>query len=152
VERLNTFLFDDLERRQFVTMVLGVIDPFSWKLTWANMGHPSAYMLDRNGAVKETMNSTSRPLGLFADCNQCEARSTSMEPGEMLIVFTDGLTEIASAEGLEFEASNLLEAARNYKERSARELVEGILHAGRTFAGGPLQRDDITVVVFKRTH
>ncbi|MFZ5787853.1 MAG: SpoIIE family protein phosphatase [Acidobacteriota bacterium] len=147
---LNRLLFADLEEQRFVTMILAVLDGTSGAVSWANFGHPSGYVLDRSGAVKAELRSGCRPLGLFPDLACSGGTPVALEPGDALILFTDGILESTSPEGREFGPATTLDVLRAARDRSADETAAELIAASRAFARGGPQLDDLTVVVCKR--
>lgn len=150
VKDLNRLLVDDLDGYHFVTMLTGFLDIASGRLDWANMGHPYGFLLDPSGAVKATLRSTSKPLGLFPDLAQPLGEQLVVAPGDMLVLITDGVIETESPEGVQHGAEAALATVRAHLGRPASEVVAAVIAATRAFAGGAAQDDDITVVVVKR--
>ncbi|TAM45137.1 MAG: PAS domain S-box protein [Acidobacteria bacterium] len=151
VAELNLLLLDDLDERHFVTMLVAALDARTGRLEWANMGHPPGYVLDASGGVRLALESTSKPLGLFADADCSLGEEVALAAGETLILLTDGAIEAESPSGQQHGAVAALRAAATCRERPAREIVEAVIGATRAHAAGAPQEDDITVVVIKRT-
>jgi len=147
---LNRLLVDDLEEQRFVTMVLAVLDGTSGTLNWANFGHPTGYVLDRSGAVKAELKSGCRPLGLFPDLTCVKGSAVALEPGDTLVLLTDGILEAVSPQGDEFGVAAVLDVAKSARDRSADEIAGRLVAAAQLFAQDLPQDDDITVVVCKR--
>jgi sigma-B regulation protein RsbU (phosphoserine phosphatase) len=150
VESLNRLLQDDLDGRHFVTMVVGLLDLPSGTLNWANMGHPSGFVLEASGAVRTTLRSTCKPLGLFAELGCPLGEPTVLEPGCTLVLMTDGVLETESAEGIQHGSEAALRVFRENIQRPAAEIVAAVIAATKAFSGATAQEDDITVVVVKR--
>ncbi len=148
---VNRLLLDDLDERHFVTMLLASLETQTGKLEWANMGHPAGYLLDVSGEVRLTLESTSKPLGMFADAGCALGRPCELAEGETLVLVTDGATEAESPTGQQHGADAVLRAVTTCLDRSARETVDAVIGATRAHAAGAPQADDITVVVVKRT-
>lgn len=151
VESLNRLLLDDLDGRHFVTMLVGLLDLPSGALKWANMGHPSGFVLDASGAVRTTLRSTSKPLGLFAELGSPLGEPAVLEPGCTLVLMTDGVLETESAEGVQHGAKAALQLVRENIQRPAAEIVAAVIAATKAFGGTAALEDDVTVVVVKRT-
>ncbi len=147
---LNRLLFADLEEQRFVTMILAVLDRTSGTLNWANFGHPSGFVLDRSGAVKAELKSGCRPLGLFLDLICTKGPAVVLEPGDTLVLLTDGILEALSPQGGEFGVAAVLDVARSARDRCADEMAARLIAEARLFAQGQPQDDDLTVVVCKR--
>lgn len=151
VRDLNLLLLDDLDERHFVTMIVGFLDAGSSTLTWANMGHPTGFVLDGSGEVKVALKSTCKPLGLFAEIGCSLGQPVVLEPGDTIVLVTDGAIETESPDGEQHGAEAVLGAVRTHLRRPAREIVERVIEATRAHAAGVTQEDDVTVVVIKRT-
>jgi len=151
VDDLNRLLLADLDDRHFVTMLLGDLDTSSGRLTWANMGHPSGFLLNASGAVKVPLRSTCKPLGLFPELGCSLGAPAVVEPGDTLVLLTDGVLEAESPEGVAHGADATLAVVRAHLQRPADEIVARVIEETRAFAGGAAQEDDVTVVVIKRT-
>lgn len=150
VKDLNRLLMDDLDGYHFVTMLAGSLDIASGRLDWANMGHPYGFLLDPSGAVKATLRSTCKPLGLFPDLGRPLGEQLVVAPGDTVVLFTDGVIETESPEGVQHGAQAALATVRAHLGRPASDVVAAVIAATRAFAGGAAQDDDITVVVVKR--
>jgi PAS domain S-box-containing protein len=147
---MNSLLFADLEDRRFVTMLFGFLDTRSGLLTWANMGHPAAYVLDSSGAVKATLRSTCKPLGLFPELGRCQGPPAVLEPGETLVLVTDGIIEASAPDGSEFGADGALAVVRDHLRMPAEAIANRVIKAAQTFTQGRPQDDDFTVLVVRR--
>ncbi len=115
------------------------------------MGHPAGYLLDASGEVRLTLESTSKPLGLFAEADCTLGEPCVLAAGETLVLVTDGAIEAESPAGQLHGADGCCDAIRACLDKPARDLVEAVIGATRAHAAGAPQEDDITVVVVKRT-
>ncbi len=147
---VNLLLLDDLDERHFVTMLLASLETHTGTLEWANMGHPTGYLLGRSGEVRRTLESTSKPLGLFAEASCRLGEPCVLAVGETLVLVTDGAIEGESSAGQPHGAEAVLRAVTNCLDRPAREIVDAVIGATRAHVAGAPQTDDITVVVVKR--
>jgi PAS domain S-box-containing protein len=147
---LNRLLLADLEEQRFVTMILVLLDGATGTLNWANLGHPTGYVLDRTGVVKAELASGCRPLGLFPDLTCSAGAPIALEPGDALVLLTDGILEATSPDGREFGGAAALDVLRAARDRSADEMAARLIAEARLFAQGQPQDDDLTAVVCKR--
>jgi PAS domain S-box-containing protein len=147
---INTNLLDDIDEGLFVTMVLAVLDTRSGVVRWANAGHPTGHVIDSNGALKATLKSTGTILGTFPNLAFADGPPFTLEPGDLMVLLTDGVVEATSPEDCQFGAGAALEVVREYRDRPAEEIVGRVLEAARAFREGQAQEDDLTVVVCKR--
>ena len=89
----NRFLRAETQPDYFVTLFLGRLDPHSRQFSYASAGHPTAYVLDASGKVKARLESTAPPLGIMPDAAFPAGESLTLEPGDLVIVLTDGVLE-----------------------------------------------------------
>jgi PAS domain S-box-containing protein len=148
--RLNQILASDLDDGLFVTMAVTCIEASTGSLVWANAGHPATYVFDASGTIKNELPSTGLPLGLLADRPYSVGRGITIDPGDVVLTFTDGFLEAQNAGGVEFGRDRLCEVVRTSASLSAEEIVQRLHDAVRVFADGQPQNDDLTAVVCRR--
>jgi serine phosphatase RsbU (regulator of sigma subunit) len=147
---VNRLLHADLDESHYVTMILTFLDTRSGTLTWINLGHPTGYVLDSSGARKLDLSSTCLPLGLLPDITCPLGSSITLEPGDTLVLLTDGILEAVSSDGSDFGTAKALEVARSAVHGSAEHIAARLIEAAKSFTAGQPQNDDLTVVVCKR--
>ena len=130
-------------------MFLGRIDPQKRTLEYASAGHESGYLLRYSGDIGAVLASITPPLGLFPDQQFNSVCSVPLERGDTILLLTDGITESTDVDDAMFGAEAALDFVRCRQKSTASELVKGLYHASRTFAGGAPQMDDITSVICK---
>lgn len=147
---VNQRILQDSNADLFVTVFYGVVDLRTGLLTYCSAGHNPAYVLQNNGAQPtQSLNRTGIPLGMF-DTAQWRQHTTQLESRDMLLLYTDGLTEAHNADGEEFGEIRMLETARRHLNDSAEQTQRGMLGTMRAFVGEQTQFDDITLVVVTR--
>ncbi|MBE3099075.1 MAG: PP2C family protein-serine/threonine phosphatase, partial [Planctomycetes bacterium] len=146
---VNRALVADTADNQFVTLVLCSLDPASHALRYASAGHVTGVVLGKTGAVKAELPSTGLPLGLFPNQSFTTASSPSLEPGDIVALFTDGVIETDTAEGVPFGSERPLDVIRRYRREPAAKIVHRLYRAVRDFAGRRPHADDITAVICK---
>jgi PAS domain S-box-containing protein len=146
---VNRKLVQDIEEDLYVTLVLARVDFRENTLVYASAGHPSGFILGGNGTVKATLSSLSVPLGLFEDAEFPCSEPIRLEPGDLTLFVTDGVTEARNPENQDFGQEAALNLARVYRYLPAREIVENIYHGVRAFCRNERQIDDITATVIK---
>jgi sigma-B regulation protein RsbU (phosphoserine phosphatase) len=149
LSRLNGILTVEGSQREFVTQILLRLDPDARTLVYTNAGHPSGFLLDRNGDVREELRSSGIPLGLFADRLYSPSRAIRLEPGDVVVLFTDGVAESGDLAGSEFGTRGVLELIRSRRGDPARQILEALNEAACSFQSGGPQLDDMTAVVCK---
>lgn len=113
-------------------------------LRYANCGHLPALVLRREGSV-ERLNSTATVLGLFNRWD-CLIGECALAPADLLVLYTDGVTESCNHRDEEFGEERLVEALRRYRSVPADEIVKSLVNDVRAFSPHE-QSDDITVIV-----
>ncbi|MEY3773390.1 MAG: hypothetical protein RLZZ129_170 [Verrucomicrobiota bacterium] len=157
LSELNRALGEDM-RGMFITMIYAVIDTAAQSVTFARAGHELPLFSRRHavtGVPEESYaGSEGMPLGMVPDEIFSAVIADQRErfgPGDVLVLYTDGITEAPNEEDKEFSGPRLADTVRTLHSRSARELNDGILEQVHRFAGATAQRDDLTLVTVKRT-
>jgi sigma-B regulation protein RsbU (phosphoserine phosphatase) len=140
-------LWESIERNQFVTAFYGILDASTRALSYTNAGHNPALMLDAEGNAR-LIERGGLPLGMFRDTRYHEYYLT-IKPGEMLVLYTDGITEAVNSQGEEFGRDRLTEAVRANRELSARELIGAVQKRLMEWTEGQRPTDDVTLFVIK---
>jgi phosphoserine phosphatase RsbU/P len=146
LSRVNQALIRRSIESRFATAMYGVIAP-DGRLTYCNAGHNPPLLVRTDGAV-ERLETGGLILGLFEHAT-FEEDTVVMKPGDLLITFSDGVTEALSASGEEFGESRLLECVQARRGASVPELLEAILADVREFTAGAMQSDDVTALVLR---
>ena len=147
--QMNQSLCEDTEDNTFVTLLLADIDVQRRKLAYSSAGHIPGYVLDSSGTVRETLSATGMPLGLFPDRNFQRSQEIDLQNGDLIVLLTDGVTELQNPEEEFYGAERALELIRTNRNEGARRIVELLHDALQEFSGGQPRPDDITVVVCK---
>ena len=145
--KVNYLLWESIERNQFITAFYGILDATNKTLTYTNAGHNPPILLDKDGNYR-FIEKGSLPLGMFMDTRYHEYYLT-IEPGEILLLYTDGVTEAHNALGEEFGRSRLAEAVKENRHLGARELIAAVQKVVIDWTDGLGATDDITFFVIK---
>lgn len=148
--KANDRILGDTQTNQFVTVFYGVLDTRTGTLTYANAGHNPAYLIRSSidGEVESLMR-TGIPLGMFEDVSWEQDRVT-LEPGDVLLLYTDGVTEAQDASQSLYEDYRLLTTSKANLAKSAGEIEKAIIDSIKDFVGDAPQFDDITLLVVVR--
>jgi sigma-B regulation protein RsbU (phosphoserine phosphatase) len=149
LDLLNATLADDTEDNSFVTLIFGCLDPAERSFTYVNAGHPPGFILDESGEVKKMLRSTDVPAGLFSNHEFDLGQTVALEPGDLVLFLTDGITESEAPDGTPFGTRGALEAVRAVRHESSEQIVRKLCQSAIDFAQGQPQNDDITAVVLK---
>ncbi|MGB7922748.1 MAG: GAF domain-containing SpoIIE family protein phosphatase [Pyrinomonadaceae bacterium] len=145
--KVNYLLWESIERNQFVTAFYSVLDASNRTLTYTNAGHSPPLLLEKDGSAR-FIERGGLPLGMFRDTRYYEYY-LSMEPGQVLVLYTDGVTEAMSPQGEEYGPKGLERAVRAGRALPARELIEFIHRDVLEWTGGQGATDDITFFIVK---
>ena len=145
----NEALVSDLEQDRYATLVFCHLKPDSRTLAYASAGHTPGYILDASGEIKHVLDSTDIPLGFLPKHPFVCGNPISMEPGEILALLTDGITEAEKPDQTSFGGERAIEYIRTHRQESALDIVHGLYSAVRKFSDGLPQSDDITAVICK---
>jgi sigma-B regulation protein RsbU (phosphoserine phosphatase) len=143
--KLNKFLCANVASGKFVTFFYAVLDADSRTLTYENAGHSPSHLLRSDGTT-ETLRGGGAVLGALPDWTY-QSYTAQLQPGDMLLLSTDGITEAENAQVEEFGDERLLQAARAHVG-SALEIQRTIMQQVTTFCGGNF-RDDATLLVLR---
>jgi sigma-B regulation protein RsbU (phosphoserine phosphatase) len=147
---VNRRILEDTAAQDFVTVFYGVLDPGTGELVYANAGHCPALLVrtQEQDAVQALCN-TGMPLGLFQDVIW-EQGVIQLAPGDVLVLYTDGITEARDARGEFFDEDRLQESLLANQGQPAATIRDAILGAVDEFVGDAPQSDDIGLVVVAR--
>jgi serine phosphatase RsbU (regulator of sigma subunit) len=145
---VNRVFYDNTSDNAFASLLFAEYDDAMRRMRYANCGHLSGLLLRRDGKL-DRLESTSTPLGLFKDWN-CSLREQELCPGDVLALYTDGITEASNVQGEEFGEWCLIESLRQHQELSCQALLTAVVDAVRQFSPQE-QQDDITAIVAKFT-
>jgi sigma-B regulation protein RsbU (phosphoserine phosphatase) len=148
-KQANTNLNRETDVSQFITAIMGRIDPVTRRLTYVSAGHPTGYVIDSTGEVKAQLTSTGLPLAVLPDGEYPLGESVQLETGDTIVLLTDGVLEAMSPNEEFFGEKRTLDLVCRNVGRTAEEIIFEILRAVDNFRDGGLQDDDITAVVIK---
>lgn len=148
ISAVNRYLADNIPANRFVTLFYAELDPESGALSFLNAGHNPPLIVHSAGTV-EQLASGGLPLGIKRDAEYREGRS-QLQPGDVLVIYSDGVTEAVSPTGEEFGPTRLYEVVSRNVEASAAGIRDRIESSLTKFAQGTSAADDITLVIVKR--
>ncbi len=145
----NRRILQDARARLYVTVFYGVLDTETGVLTYSNAGHNPPYLLRGKSGNIEGLNVTGMPIGID-DSAVWEQSEVRLEPGDVLLLYTDGIPDATNADGDLFEDDNFLDVAVLHADASAHEMQAAIIEQVQQFAGEAPQVDDITLMILRR--
>jgi sigma-B regulation protein RsbU (phosphoserine phosphatase) len=150
---LNRHICASVSEARYVTCFYGELNTRDGSFRFVNAGHNPPILLrarhaEETGLLPELhrLSVGGTVLGLFPDLSFEEGR-VSLQPGDILVAFTDGVTEAMNLQGEEFSDERLCEVIRNVSSRRASDILESIVSRVSEWAKGAVPHDDITVVV-----
>jgi PAS domain S-box-containing protein len=144
----NKCLCADLESGRFVTAFLMRLDPSTRSLNYSSAGHKPGYVLDRRGQTRTILRSTGFPLGIDPLEKFPASPTMSLEPGDLVLLNTDGIIEAASPDGELFGMERTLRLVRQHQQQMPNEILTALFDAVGDFSNNNFD-DDLTAVIIK---
>ena len=142
---VNHLFYKNTETNNYATTFFAIYDDGSRGLRYVNCGHNPPLLLRGNGEV-EWLQATATVLGLFEQWD-CSVAERQMSPGDVLLIYTDGISEAAAGENAEeFGEERLVQGVRTNRLKPAAEMLEAIVAEVQRFSHGE-QADDMTLIV-----
>jgi len=148
LNRLNRDLWRSTDSVHFVTLFFGILDPADGSVQYVNAGHNPPLHVHRDGRV-DALDSTGLAAGMFEGAEYTEGRLL-LQPGDVLTLYTDGVTEAENPDGGEFERDRLSEVLARERERSPEEIVKRVMSELCRFHGDDCFDDDVTMLLIRR--
>jgi len=145
--KVNFLLWESIESNQFVTAFYGILDAAKGTLAYSNAGHNPPLLLKAAGTAK-FIEKGEQPLGMFRETRYHEYYF-AFEPGDVLVLYTDGATEANSPSGEEFGRERLAEAVKKAYDRPAREVIASLQMEILEWTNNAGSHDDVTFFVIK---
>jgi sigma-B regulation protein RsbU (phosphoserine phosphatase) len=146
---VNRTLYEDLEHADtFITIFAARLDASYGRLSYANAGHTETIWWRDAQQGSHTLGATGMPLGIDL-AFPIEESEIVLRPGDIVLFYTDGITEAANAEGELFGLERLIELVAEHSHGASEELLQAIVGAVESFQAGAALSDDVTLVVLK---
>jgi sigma-B regulation protein RsbU (phosphoserine phosphatase) len=126
-----------------------VLDPESGRLIYCNAGHPPPLLLSACDCAVRRLSFTGPPLGMLEE-GAWQTVAVTFDPGDTLVLYTDGVTDAQAADESPFDQARLLAAARAALGRPAEPLCDAVVAEVDAFVAGAPQGDDIALMVVRR--
>lgn len=147
-ERLNTQICRHSPASRFITLFFAFCDPATGRMVYVNAGHTPALLRRSNGSFERLIGG-GVALGMF-EGSRYQAHETVLEPGDTLVMYSDGVTEAENHKGQPFEEAGLERIVDLHAGVSPRQLAETILRVVEVHAQETYLADDVTLLVLKR--
>jgi sigma-B regulation protein RsbU (phosphoserine phosphatase) len=141
---VNRLVYEASPSNRYATFFYAEFEPGSRGLTWSNGGHNPPILLRGDRVIR--LETGGPVVGLFPRCTY-EQDSIALQPGDVLVLYTDGVSEAENPAEDEFGEDALIAAARACRDQPPSEMIASIMQAADTFAAGAPQHDDMTLVV-----
>jgi phosphoserine phosphatase RsbU/P len=148
MNRLNKITCQNCPSARFITFFFCVLDPATGELAYCNAGHNPPVLVRSDGRV-EYLQGGGPVLGILPLTLYCQDQAR-LEPGDVLAIYSDGVTEATNIREEEFGDERFAEVLKSSRRRSAAEIVSAVNQALTAFAAGAPAADDITLVVARR--
>jgi len=146
---LNFLIHEASPDNRYATFFYGELDPATRRLEYVNAGHNAPMLFRASGGV-ERLKATGTVVGLV-EAGRFEQRAVTVRPGDLLLVFSDGISEAMNPAEEEWGETKLAAAAGSAFPCTAATLIDRLFTAADAFAAGAMQHDDMTVVVVRMT-
>lgn len=147
--RLNIQVMRHSPGSRFITLFYGVYDPANGRLEYVNAGHLPPLVRRADGRFDRLVDGSGMALGMFDQASYSTGLAT-IEPGDTLVLFSDGITEAENASGRPFDDAGLEAVVAAHADRDPEALGRTILDAVTEHAGDVRLADDLTALVLKR--
>jgi sigma-B regulation protein RsbU (phosphoserine phosphatase) len=147
LQKVNRLMYESVDRGGFVTAVYGVLDSKNRIFTFSNAGHNPPILIRKNGSYEELVEG-GLALGITNDC-QYEECPVYLAAGDMLVFYTDGVTEATSREGEHFGEKRILDLLISNRSASSENLVRMLVDSVREFTAEDFEPDDLTLIIVK---
>ncbi len=152
LSKVNSLMYRTIERNSFVSMLYAVLDGDAATLRFARAGQCPILMTAGLGGEERFLNTKGMALGLEKGetfNSVLEEVEVKLQPGELLVFYTDGFTEAMNVRREEFGEFRFVESVRRHRDKPADALIRAIIEDIREYAGNVAQHDDMTIVAVK---
>ena len=145
--KVNFLLWESIESNQFVTAFYGILDAQKGTLAYSNAGHNPPLLVNAAGTSR-FIDKGEQPLGMFRE-TRYHQYYLDFEPGDVLVLYTDGATEANSPTGEEFGRERLAQAVKKAYDRPAREMIASLQMEILEWTANAGSNDDVTFFIIK---
>jgi phosphoserine phosphatase RsbU/P len=145
--KVNNLLHESIDENKFITAIYGILDSTNRTFVFSNAGHNPPLLISPNGEYR-FVEYGDVPLGMFQDVHYHQ-HFIRMDPGQILVLYTDGITEAANPEGEEYGNARFAERIIDGKDLSARRLIDHIRRGVSDFTERRFLDDDGTLFLIK---
>ncbi len=150
LREVNDLLYEENETMMFVTVLYSIYDPATGKLTYSNGGHDPPLLVRPDGTSELLPLTHGIALGVTPDV-EFSNHIVQLNPGDSVVLYTDGVTEAMNANGEQFGVERIHEVFAGSPPNNSEQAAQAMFEAVRTFVGDAPQFDDITCLVLHRS-
>jgi sigma-B regulation protein RsbU (phosphoserine phosphatase) len=148
MRKVNHLVHESTERGRFVTAFYGVLDWRNGVLIFSNAGHNPPLLLHPDGTT-EGLSEGGVALGVLDDAHY-EERPVAVQPGDVVVLYTDGVSEAENEDGEQFGVERIEAIVRAHPGHDARELMQDVVAAVLDWSGERGLQDDLTLLIARR--
>lgn len=148
LNRVNNIIAPDNQTCQFVTVFCVILDIDTGELKFCNAGHNPPLVCDHSGCFDFVSVLSGFVVGVMEN-TKCEQRELKLQPGDMIFLYTDGVTEAMNQTHQMFSEARLKDHLTKYKDQGIKDIIGKIREEIRVFAEGAPQSDDITMLAVR---
>ena len=145
---LNKLIPDVSRKRDFITSVYAKLNLENHNFYYSNCGHIPSFLVRADGRL-ELLDKGGAALNILPD-TKYESALIKINPGDQIVFYTDGVTEIFNSQSIEYGFERLKKVVMDSKENTAAEMIDKIVQSTKDFSNSDLYRDDFTIIVLKR--
>ena len=149
LQEVNDLLYEENETMMFVTVLYSVYNPETGRLTYSNGGHDAPMLIRPDGSSELLPLTGGVALGVAPDF-KFPSQTVQLEPGDTIMLYTDGVTEAMDENGEQFGVERMHEVFAGNPPENSQQAAEAMFQAVRDFVGDTPQSDDITCLVLRR--
>ena len=149
MRRLNSLIYDSSAVNRYATFFFAIYEPRSRELRYVNAGHNPIFVLRASGQTLR-LEDGGPVIGLLRDVTY-ESHGVQLQPGDVLLAYTDGISEAMTADDEEWGEGRMLDAARSLTGLGAPTMLRELFLSADRFTGGAAQHDDMTILLMKLT-
>ena len=149
MREINRYIYESTPSNKFLTLFYAELDQREAQLTYSNAAHPPPILLRASGEVIR-LTAGGLPIGIRPDAVYDDER-VSLAENDLLLIYSDGISEQEGEEGEEFGEARLIELMRQNRDCSAAQLLDRLNDELQRFSGAAPQTDDRSLVIIKRT-
>ncbi|MEK6565748.1 MAG: GAF domain-containing SpoIIE family protein phosphatase [Bacteroidota bacterium] len=149
LSRSNILLYQSTSPEKFATLFFGILDSRNHQLSYSNAGHDHPFLISTDGSFRR-LDRGGMMLGAFEEAT-FEDESVQIKTGDVIIVYSDGITEAMNVRGEQYGEERLSQLLVSQRNRSPQEMLQSLVQDVQLHAGNCPQSDDVTILIARRT-